>query len=179
MKTLTLLRHAKSAWDDPVARDFDRPLNGKGRRAAARMGDFMRESGMVFDQVFASPAVRVRQTIGGVEDGYGQTLHPIFDPRIYLASAETLLDLVQEIPDQADRVLLIGHNPGLEMLALELTEGNPNAYRGEIEVKYPTASLAVIELDVEHWRDAVMGRGRIALFMRPRELDHELGPDEF
>lgn len=179
MKTLTLLRHAKSSWDDPVARDFDRPLNGKGRRAAAMMGEFMRSRGMEFDQVYASPAVRVRQTIGGIEDGYGRPLSPLFDPRIYLASAATLVEFIQEFSDRLGRVLLIGHNPGLEDLALDLTAKQRDALRAELEVKYPTATLAEISLDVGSWAEAASGRGRLELFKRPRELDPALGPDEF
>src|ERR687885_612701 len=99
MKTLTLLRHAKSGWDDPVQRDFDRPLNAKGRRAAQTIGRHLRAQGCRFDHVIASPAARVQQTLAEVGDGYGEALAPHWDRRIYLASAATLLDLVRELPD--------------------------------------------------------------------------------
>lgn len=176
MKTLTLLRHAKSGWDDPVTRDFDRPLNGKGRRAAARMGRYMRDEGLAFDAVVASPALRVQQTIAGVEDGYGQTLGPRWDRRIYMASAATLLDLVQGVDDGAARVLLVGHNPGLEDLALHLASASP--CRAEVEAKYPTATLAELRFEIEHWADLAEGVGTLARFTRPRELDPSLGPDD-
>ena len=176
MKTLTLLRHAKSTWNDPVERDFDRPLNGRGRRAAARIGQWIGDDGATFDHVRASPAVRVRQTIEGVEDGLRRSLAPIFDPRIYLASGMTLLDIVQGF-EPAATALLIGHNPGLEDLLLLLT-ADADPLRGEVEIKYPTATLAVLDLDIAAWRDAGAGCGHLRHFIRPRDLDASLGPDD-
>ncbi|MEQ1333326.1 SixA phosphatase family protein, partial [Salmonella enterica] len=85
-KTLTLLRHAKSGWDDPVARDFDRPLNPKGQRAAAMMGRYLKAEGLEFDHVLASPAARVVETLAQVATGYGSELAPHWDQRLYLAS---------------------------------------------------------------------------------------------
>jgi phosphohistidine phosphatase len=176
MKTLTLLRHAKSGWDDPVARDFDRPLNRRGRRAAKTVGREMRAQGLVFDQVVASPAARVVETLADIADGYGRSLEPRFDQRIYLATTETLLDIVHEADDGADRLLIVGHNPGLEMLAMMLTSGE--GLRAELAIKYPTATVAEISLPVAHWRDVAEGSGTLARFIRPRDLDPELGPDE-
>jgi phosphohistidine phosphatase len=176
MKILTLLRHAKSTWDDPVARDFDRPLNRRGRKAAHAIGAEMRRLGLAFDAVIASPAVRVKETLAEVDTGYGSDLGAIFDQRVYLASTETLLEMVRSADDSAGRLLLVGHNPGLESLAIELTRGC--SLRDEIAIKYPTATLAEIELPAESWRDVAPGTGRLARFIRPRDLDPELGPDE-
>src|SRR5882757_2730189 len=120
MKTLTLLRHAKSAWDDTIARDFDRPLNAKGKRAAATMGRHLRTLEMAFDHVVASPAVRVNETLASFSHGYGEEIEPSYDRRIYLASAQTLLDVIHDTPDSAERLLLVGHNPGLEDLVFLL-----------------------------------------------------------
>ena len=176
MKTLTLLRHAKSAWDDPVQRDFDRPLNKRGRRAAQTIGREMRSLGLEFDRVVASPALRVIETLDDVALGYGRSFDPSFDKRIYLASTDLLLDVIRAADEGAERLLIVGHNPGLEKLALLLTKGE--GLRAEIAIKYPTATLAEIELPVEHWRDVAEGSGRISRFIRPRDLDPELGPDE-
>jgi phosphohistidine phosphatase len=176
MKTLTLLRHAKSTWDDPVARDFDRPLNRRGRRAARAVGAEMRRLGLEFDDVIASPAARVKETLADVEAGYGRPLAPKFDERVYLATPETLLDLVHGFDDAVERLLLVGHNPGLERLALGLTGGD--GLRDEVAVKYPTGALAQIALPAHSWREVAPGSGRIARFVRPRDLDPELGPDE-
>src|SRR3569832_2600497 len=108
MKTLPLLRHAKSGWDDASLRDFDRALNARGKRAAARGGRHWRDIGLAFDTVVASPAVRVVETLEGVATGYGGDLAPVWDRRLYLASAATLLDAVHELPDSADSVQFVG-----------------------------------------------------------------------
>ena len=178
MKTLTLLRHAKSSWHDPVERDFDRPLNGRGRRAAHRMGQYLKDEALAFDQVVASPALRVQQTVVGVEDGYGVPLKPAYDRRIYMASASSLLDLVHGLDDRHAKVLMVGHNPGLEDLVLMLVPQNATGLRDEVEVKYPTATLAELRFDTDHWAGIDAGTGTLVRFMRPRELDPSLGPDE-
>jgi len=176
MKTLTLLRHAKSTWDDAVARDFDRPLNRRGRKAARRVGEEMRRLGLEFDAVFASPAVRVRETLDEVEQGYGRSLDASLDERIYLAAPETLLEIVRAADDAKGRLLLVGHNPGIESLAMALDGGS--GLRAQVAIKYPTGTLAEIELPAERWARIEPATGRIARFIRPRDLDPELGPDE-
>ncbi|MES1974406.1 MAG: histidine phosphatase family protein [Pseudomonadota bacterium] len=179
MKTLTLLRHAKSGWDDPVLRDFDRPLNGKGKRAAQLVGRNWRSIGLAFDHVVASPAVRVIETIEQVATGYGEALAPAWDRRIYLASATTLLDLVHELPEGADSALLVGHNPGLEDLILLLVPDSADQpLRDDVEAKFPTASTAQLRFDVDTWRDIAAGTAELVLFVRPRDLDPALGPDQ-
>ena len=174
MKTLILLRHAKSGWDDPVARDFDRPLNPKGQRAAVAMGRHMKSLGLEFDAVVASPAVRVVETLEQVATGYGGDLAPAWDKRVYLASAATLLDLVHDLPDGADTVLMAGHNPGLEELVLGLVPGG--ALRSDVEEKFPTAALAELRFEAERWQDVEPGEGELVRFIRPRDLDPNLGP---
>jgi phosphohistidine phosphatase len=178
MKTLTLLRHAKSSWDDPSARDFDRPLNRRGRKAARAMGKAIREQGIAFDRILASPAARVVGTLEDLAEGYGGPIDPVFDHRIYMATAATLLKLVRETDDTAERLLVVGHNPGMEALALMLIRDDGNGLRSEMSVKYPTAALAEIELPVDHWRDVDLGRGRLDRFIRPRDLDPALGPED-
>lgn len=175
MKKLTLLRHAKSTWDDPVARDFDRPLNRRGRKAARAVGAEMRRLGLEFDAAIASPAVRVKETLADVEQGYGRPLGADYDKRVYLATTDTLIDIVRSADDSAERLLLVGHNPGLESLAIELTSGS--GLRDEVAIKYPTGALAEIELPAEEWADVRPGTGRLVRFIRPRDLDPELGPD--
>jgi len=179
MKTLTLLRHAKSSWDDPVARDFDRPLNGRGQRAALTVGRYLRGEGMTFDHVVASPAVRIVETVEQVEAGYGSDLAPAWDRRVYLASAGSLLDIVHELPAQAQTALLIGHNPGLEDLILTLIpDRTGDALRDSVEEKFPTAALAEMTFDVADWSAIRAGSGMLIRFTRPRDLDPALGPTE-
>jgi len=176
MKTLTLLRHAKSGDDGLIARDFDRRLNAKGRRAAHAIGAWMRGEGLGFDAVLASPAARVQETLEEVGEGLGAPLSPRFDKRLYLATADDLMDVLQAAPASADRLLLAGHNPGLERLVLRLVPdgGGP---RDAVEEKYPTASVAEIALDVDGWASVADGIGRLRRFVRPRDLDPTLGPD--
>lgn len=178
MKKLILFRHAKSDWNDPVPRDFDRPLNGKGRRAARAIGRHARDIGITFDRVVASPAVRVTETLDEFAGGYGKLPEPSFDRRIYLASAQTLLEVVQDADDAAGSILMVGHNPGLEDLVFLLVpEGRDDEAREQVEEKYPTASIAEISLAVDHWADADVGSGTLDRFTRPRDLDPALGPD--
>ena len=176
MKTLTLLRHAKSGDDGLIARDFDRRLNAKGRRAARAVGRHLRDSGARFDHILASSATRVTETIEEVGVGYGATLDPEWQRRLYLAPAEDLLEAVRGVPDDVERLLVVSHNPGLEELVLLLVPDEPGTMRCEIEEKYPTASLAEIRLDIAHWRDAAPGGGHLVNFTRPRDLDPALGP---
>lgn len=178
MKTLTVLRHAKSSWDDAVARDFDRPLNARGQRAAGTVGRHMRAEGLSFDHVVASPAARVVETVEQVELGYGSALAPAWDRRIYLASASTLLDVVHELPAGADSALLIGHNPGLEDLILMLVPDRAeDLLRDSVEEKFPTAALAVVTFDASEWDMIRSHTGTLVRFVRPRDLDPALGPE--
>lgn len=178
MKTLTLLRHAKSGWNDPVARDFDRPLNAKGRRAARRIGAYLRDQHLHFDHVVASPAVRVVETLEQVAEGSGTAIKPGWDKRIYLASAVSLLDVIQEGDDKYDHILLAGHNPGLEDLVLMLVPDQQGGdAREQIEEKFPTGSIAEISFPVDRWEDVRPNSGALTRFVRPRDLDPALGPD--
>jgi phosphohistidine phosphatase len=175
MKTLTLLRHAKSGWDDPALRDFERPLNPRGRRAARTIAREMRRLELGFDHVVASPARRVIETLDEVGRVFGP-IEPNFERTLYLASPETLLDIVQQADDGADRLLLVGHNPGLETLALRLA--GPGSLHDALAEKYPTATLAEIALPAQAWADVREGTGELRRFIRPRDLDPELGPED-
>lgn len=177
MKTLTVLRHAKSSWDDPVARDFDRPLNARGRKAAVTIGRHLRGERQGFDHVVASPAVRIVETVDEVEAGYGSALAPAWDRRIYLASASSLLDVIHELPQAAESALLIGHNPGLEDLVLLLIPDRAgDVLRDSVEEKFPTAALATMTFAVDEWAQVKAGGGVLVSFTRPRDLDPTLGP---
>lgn len=178
MKILTLLRHAKSTWDDPVTRDFDRPLNPRGRRAARAVGAEMKAQELRFDRVVASPAVRVVETLEEVAAGYGQPLDPAYDERVYLASTATLLDIVRSNDAGVGRLLLVGHNPGLESLVLLLTRDDGSPRRAQVEVKYPTGTVAEIIFDLERWDQIAGNKGLLQRLILPRELDPSLGPDE-
>jgi len=168
MKTLSLLRHAKSGWDDPSLSDFARPLNARGRGAARAMGRELRALGLGWDCVLASPAARVTETIDGLAESYGP-LAPVYDERIYLAPLDTLLELVRATDDAHATLLIVGHNPGMERLALLLSRGG--ALHDELALKYPTGALAEIAFPVDHWCDVAESGGTLARFLRPRDLE--------
>ena len=174
MKILGLLRHAKSDWDDMSKRDFDRGLNARGRRGAALMGAHIREGEQAWDVVLASPAERVKRTLESAELG----VSPSFDQRLYLSSAETMIDVVQEKAGDADSVLIVAHNPGLQEMLLKLiAPSKENALFDEASVKFPTAAYAVIELAIDSWDELGGENGVLTHFTRPRDLDAELGPE--
>jgi phosphohistidine phosphatase len=178
MKTLSLFRHGKSGWDSPVSRDFDRPINERGTVGSRLIGAHALSLGIVWDHVVSSPAVRCTETLDALWEGYGQIIHPNWDRRVYLASGDSLLDVVRELPDADAHVLLCGHNPGMEELALMFApDVKGGDLRDQIEEKFPTASMAVLEFELEHWADVKTGAARIVRFLRPRDLDPALGPD--
>jgi phosphohistidine phosphatase len=172
MKRLTILRHAKSSWYEPNRDDFDRPLNERGRKAARRIGRELNRRKMDFDFALASAAARVRETLDGVAETFGEFRFPVrFDRNVYLASAATLLDLIHDLPGDAQRALLVGHNPGLQRLIVELTVDDRDGLRQRVADKYPTAALAVVELPAEQWRDVSPGSGKLLDLILPKELD--------
>lgn len=181
MKTLGLFRHAKSDWNDARLRDFDRPLNKRGREGAGLMGVHIRDYGVLWRRIIASPAVRVTQTIELAAEAAGQVPPLNWDRRIYLASSPTLMELLREQHGDDDAgpptILMVGHNPGLEDLIFDLVpDDGSSPLRDTVEDKFPTAAFAVLELEIDDWRDIDDGCARLVHLMRPRDLDPRLGP---
>jgi len=178
MKILGLFRHAKSDWNDARLRDFDRPLNARGRKGAAIIGKHVHDYGIRWSQIIASPAARVTQTIEIAEKAAGSAPPVTWDRRIYLASSDTLLDLLRDQSDDPASIIMVGHNPGLEDLIFDLVpDDGKNPLRDEVEVKFPTAAFAVIELDIDTWGDIAERTGRLVHLTKPRDLDPSLGPE--
>lgn len=171
MKRLTILRHAKSSWKDRELDDFDRPLNGRGQKAARRMGREMTERGMRFDSVLASPAVRIRETIDGVKEKHDLSAPIRFEPRIYEARVSELLELVGTLPNEASSALLVCHNTSAERLVLKLAKADDRGLRNRVEEKFPTAALAAIELPVESWSDVEPDSGALVELIYPADLE--------
>ena len=174
MRTLLVLRHAKSSWDDARLDDFQRPLAPRGIKAARRMGRHMRDSGLVPERALASPAVRTRETIDIVRAELGLGEMPVdFDAALYLAEPAVLIARLQRVPAGVRRLLLVGHNPGLQELALLLIGEKRSPESDEIAAKFPTAALAAIRLDIADWSDVAPGCGRLTHYMTPRKLAGE------
>ena len=169
MKTLTLLRHAKSEQDSPAG-DFGRSLNDRGRADSRRMGTEIRDLGLSFDLILASPAKRVVETLDALADSHDQKLSPRFDRRLYAATPEMLLDIVRSTEDRVDRLLIVGHNPGLERLAIGMTDGDRGQLRQRLLTKFPTGALAEMSLPIDCWREAGTASASISRFVQPRDL---------
>ena len=160
MKTLYVLRHAKSSWDDPDLADFDRPLNTRGKTAASFMGDLMDRNDLVPDVILASPAVRAKTTAALVTAAAGFEAKVEHEERIYEASPQSLRQVAAAIDDSFGSAMLVGHNPGMEGFIRFLT--------GRLE-SMPTAALAVIDLDIENWDQIDAESGRLRKLFRPKE----------
>ena len=160
MKTLFILRHAKSSWDDPSLADFDRPLNDRGKNAAPFMGQIMADRDLSPDVIVSSPAVRARETASLVANSGHLSAEIRHDERIYEASPRTLLQVTAGIDDSFRSAMIVGHNPGMEGFIRLLT--------GRLE-PMPTASLAIIDLDVARWADIDGNRGTLRQVIRPKD----------
>jgi len=171
MKRLAILRHAKSSWDDPGLDDFNRPLNERGWKAARRLGRELEKRRIKFDLVLSSSSARTRETIDGVKRHYDFSAPIKFEQDIYLASESTLLALVRSLDETVKAPLIVGHNPGLEMLIADLTEDDDQGLRQRIKGKLPTGAFTMLELEAKHWSDVGKGGGKIVELILPRELD--------
>lgn len=172
MKRLAILRHAKSSWDEPASDDFDRPLNARGRKAARALGRKLKDRKAHFDLCVASPAARVRETLDGLAETFGDFPFEVrFDERMYLATKDDLVALVRALPNTVEAPLLVGHNPGLERLITKLAREDRSGLRARVAEKYPTAALAVIALEVEHWAEAAQGSGQVVELTLPGQRD--------
>jgi phosphohistidine phosphatase len=160
MKTLLLLRHAKSSRKDPDVKDFDRPLNQRGLKAASLVGEFIRKRKVQPDLVLSSPAERARQTTELVLAEAGLKIAVRHDERIYEATGARLLEVVAQIEDEVKVAMLVGHNPGFEELLEALT--------GEAH-NLPTAALAGVELDIEKWNKVRAATGRLEWLVNPKD----------
>lgn len=171
MKTLYIMRHGKSDWDDPHLTDFDRPLAARGRKAVPRIAEFMREHGHVPDLVLCSAACRARQTWERMAPVLGKDIPLLLEAGLYMASAEDWLVRLRKVGENVSNVLIIGHNPGLQQLAIAMSgDGNRDSLRA-MRSKYPTAALAVLEFEHVCWRELRTGGANLLRFVVPRALD--------
>jgi phosphohistidine phosphatase len=163
MKTVLVLRHAKSSWKEPNLADHDRPLNKRGKDAAPRMGELIRAEGLVPDLILTSSAKRALTTAQLVAEASGYDGEIQVSRDLYAAGPEEFIDALCALSDDLETVLVVGHNPGLEELLEALTEEAP---------AMSTAALAQLELDIDHWADLEEeGAGKLVNLWLPRNLD--------
>jgi phosphohistidine phosphatase len=170
VKSLFLLRHAKSAWNDPSLADIDRPLAPRGVKAAKMMGRELAAGGWLPDRVLVSPAVRTRETWALVAAELSDPPAPSFPRMLYMATPERLLQQLQKTPEKTGTLLMIGHNPGLEELAGRLLGSGSDATAiARLNEKFPTAAIARFVFDGP-WADLHFGSARLTHLLRPKDF---------
>jgi phosphohistidine phosphatase len=171
MLTLSLLRHAKSNWDDPALADHDRPLAKRGTKAAPEIAKYLKREELLPNLVLCSGAVRTRATLALILAEIGRAAPEIrYDDTLYLADPETVLQRIKDVEPVHAHVMVIGHNPGLHALALELTGGGERKAVAALATEFPTAALAVLTFDATRWSDIKTASGRLEHFVTPRRL---------
>ena len=163
MRTLYLLRHAKSSWKDEALPDFERPLAGRGREACDAIARHIQSEKLEFDLTISSTAVRARETIELIRQRAKLRTELRFDERIYEASASRLFEIASQIESDRKSVLMVGHNPGFE----EFVE----AVTGETQ-RLPTGALVKIRLKITKWSEPFERAGTLEWIVRPKDLEH-------
>ncbi len=169
-KRLLLLRHAKSSWDDPDLADFDRPLAPRGEKAAPFMARYMADAGLVPDRILCSSAARTRATLAHLLPAFGAEMDVLVTRALYEAPPETVIRAVRRHGGDADVLLVVGHNPGLEEAAVRLAGAGRDTDLEAMGQHFPTAALAVIDFPVTGWSEIAAGAGHLERFVRPRAL---------
>jgi phosphohistidine phosphatase len=169
-KQLVLLRHAKSSWDDPFVEDFERPLAKRGRSAAAQVAAWFGRHRVQPDLILCSPAVRTRETLALVKDALGDRAKVDYDKGLYLAEPDELLARIRAADDAVTCLMVIGHNPGMQELALMLLGPGAKKSRARLEEKFPTAAIARFTVPVVHWTEVQPGGAALVDFVRPADL---------
>lgn len=169
-RQLILLRHAKSSWPDDVA-DTERPLAARGRRDAPAMGGWLRASGHVPGLVLCSIARRTRETWELAQQALGASPPVRYEPQVYGATSAELLALARQTAPDIGSVLIVGHDPGVQRLTLDLASQESPAL-ARVRAKFPTAAIAILAFSGA-WADLAPGEARLEDFIRPRDL----GPD--
>lgn len=171
MKTLYLMRHAKSDWSTSHRDDHERPLNARGQKAAKRMADYMVTHGLVPDMVICSTATRARQTLDALLETSANDVPVHYRRALYFTSPDVILDEIRDTDTAVERLLLVGHNPDTQAMAVHLADDPHNADVNAIARKYPTAALAAFEFAADDWKDVGWGGGRLKAFLRPKALE--------
>jgi phosphohistidine phosphatase len=169
MRTLMLMRHAKSSWDQPELDDLDRPLAARGQEAAPLIARYMKTK-LQPDLVLCSPAARVRETWQLMTPVLGRTVDCKTLRTIYPGAPSRLLEALRRAAAEVGTLMLIGHSPGLGRLATGLCGSGPKKPLERMRSKFPTAALAVIDFDVDRWDQVAPGAGRLRAFLRPKDL---------
>lgn len=171
MRTLSILRHAKSNWDDPDLSDHERPLSKRGTKAAAEIGRYIAGRGGRPEFIISSDAVRTRATVSLIlTELHSPPPEVVYDENLYLASPSTLVERLRKVKSGHGHVMLVGHNPGLHALALSLTGSGDRKALQRMAMKFPTAALAIVSFEGDDWSAIKPASGTLEAFITPREL---------
>jgi phosphohistidine phosphatase len=171
VKTILLLRHAKSAWGDARLTDHDRPLNGRGQRAALVMARHLAKKAPRPDLILCSTAIRARQTLAPLLPLLKAPAPPLaLEKGLYLAAEEALLKRLRAVPDDVETVLMVGHNEGLWRFAVELAGHGKAGPLAALQAKLPTGALVTLSTAIEHWRDLAPASTTLVAYVKPRDL---------
>ncbi len=173
MKTLHLLRHGKAEWGNPLEGDFNRPLAERGVEGARLMGRHMASSGMRPDLVLCSAATRAQQTFAHFLEGFGGPLPSRTERSLYLAAPDTVIDHLRRLPEGVHSVLVVGHNPGLHALAVQLADETGAHWRPLIEGGFPTAALATLDHPVTGWASVQARTFTLREYVTPKILTRD------
>ena len=170
MLTLSLLRHAKSNWKNPTLPDRERPLAARGITDAPLMGRAITERGIDPELVLCSSARRTVDTLSLVLPELKVEPSVVYEDALYHASAAEMLHRLRDVQPGANRVMMVGHNPDIQRLALDLIGSGPKHMRNHLMEKYPTAGLVVINFTAGLWSSVDINSGALNQFLVPREL---------
>jgi len=169
-KQLFILRHAKSSWDDPGLEDHERPLAPRGRRAVKALCEHFRAETIDPDMILCSSARRTKETLEGI----GLHARTQIEDELYSASPAQLLERLQRLGDEVGSVMVIGHNPAMQVLVLRLASRTASSelddsWLADVKRKFPTGAVATLAFEGE-WSDLAPGRARLVAYVRPRQL---------
>ena len=170
MLTLSLLRHAKSSWANPLLEDFDRPLAVRGQKSAPRTGALIAERGLIPDLVLCSGSARTRETLDLAAQAWDTAPQITHDDALYHATVPALFVQLRAAPSDKPHVMMVGHNPGMHSFALQLVGAGERHDLHALAHGYPSGTLAVITFQKAHWRQIKPGDGHLTLFVSPKDL---------
>ncbi len=169
MLRLYIMRHAKSSWAIPGARDFDRELNDKGLQDLTKISKYMKKEGISPEAILCSSAIRTRQTLDSIVSTFDKKPETIYTERLYSSGVSEYIEIINSIQG-AKSLMIIGHNPMCGSLAISLPRSGPPDELEKIAYKYPTAAISIIDFDVESWEEVTKASGCLEKSIFPSEI---------
>ena len=170
MKTIFLLRHAKSSWDDVSLDDFDRPLSPRGIKSCKKIGKYLKKNRLIPDIVYCSSAMRAKQTWELFNRIVDKKENILYEDSLYMSDFSNFINIIKKTKNNFKNLMFVSHNPGIENLALELSKDKSNEIYEKINIKFPTGALIIIKFDLNNWSKVDCKKGKLYEFVKPKEL---------